>query len=225
MDELLEWADDRPLFTVNEAQRATGMRRPSLREKLSRLARRDDLRRVERGKYTAHEDPLIYATYVEVPSFLSLWSGLRFYDLTTQQPTRIQVMCATSRPDLPEMEFFRSNAMFGYRKRPYDRFEVFVADEERLLIDCLARKQVPVTALGELVAAVDVETAVAYVDRFGRTAVAKRLGYLLEQVRGVTVESLRGTDRNYPLLDLAGPAGGDPDSRWRLRVNVNVDED
>lgn len=72
MDELLAWAEDHPLFTVNEAERATGMRRASLREKLSRMARRGELRRIERGQYTVQEDPMSYATYVELPSYLSL---------------------------------------------------------------------------------------------------------------------------------------------------------
>lgn len=62
MDTLLEWAADRPLFTLNDAERHLEVTRASLREKLSRMTRRGELRRIERGKYTVHEDPLIYAT-------------------------------------------------------------------------------------------------------------------------------------------------------------------
>lgn len=140
MNDLLDWATERPLFTVNEAERATGMNRASLREKLSRTTQRGDLHRVERGKYTVHVDPLIYATHVETPSYLSLWSGLRFYDLTTQQPTTVQVIARINRPNLDGIDFYSSNDLFGFGKRRYDGFDVFVADVERLLIDCLARK-------------------------------------------------------------------------------------
>lgn len=222
MNDLAEWAEERPLFTVNEAQRATGLERASLLERLSRMARRGDLRRVERGKYTAHDDPMVYATYVETPSYLSFWSGLRFYDLTTQQPTGVQVVCAANRGDLPEVTFYSCSDLFGFGRKRYDRFEVFVADEERLLLDCLARKVVPVDELQELVAVVDVETAVAYADRLGRKVVNKRLGYLLEAVRDVTVDALRVPDRNYPVLDLTRPADGETDARWRLKVNADV---
>ena len=222
MTDLADWADERPLFTVDEAQRATGLGRASLLERLSRMARRGDLHRIERGKYTAHDDPVVYATYVETPSYLSFWSGLRFYDLTTQQPTGVQVVCATSRADLPSITFHAASDLFGFGRKRYDRFEVFVAEAERLLLDCLARDVVPVSELGELVAAVDVETATEYADRLGRKAVKKRLGYLLETVRGISVEELRVPDRNYPVLDLSRPPEGETDARWRLRVNVDV---
>lgn len=222
MTELLAWANDRPLFTLNDAQRALGMNRASLCEKLSRLARRGKIDRIERGKYTVHDDPMIYATYIETPSYASLWSALRYYDLTTQQPTRVQVMTPTSRTDLPEVDFYQTSQMFGFGRRRYDDFEIFVADEERLLVDCLSGREVSVADLWELVEAVDPERAAAYAERFGSNAVKKRLGYLLEQVRDIVVEELRVLDRNYPLLDLSGPDEGEPDSRWRLRVNADV---
>lgn len=222
MTELLAWASDRPLFTVNDAQRALGMKRASLREKLSRLARRGELNRIERGKYTVHDDPLIYATYIETPSYASLWTALRYYDLTTQQPTKVQVMTPISRPDLPEVNFFQTNQVFGFGRQRYDGFEIFVVDRERLLVDCLSRKQVSVADLSELLKAIDPERTAAYAERFGSNAVKKRLGYLLEQVRGIVVEDLQVSDRNYPLLDLTGPDAGEPDSRWRLRVNTDA---
>lgn len=223
MTDLVEWAAERPLFTVNEAQRASEMNRASLREKLSRLARRGDLHRIERGKYTVHDDPTIYATYVETPSYLSLWSGLRYYDLTTQQPTKIQVIAATNRTDLPDVEFYTASEMFGFGRERYAGFAVFVAHEERLLIDCLARPQVPVSELDGLVRAVDPERVTDYANRFGRKAVTKRVGYLIERIQGVTVDELRVQDRNYPVLDLARPANGDTDPTWRLRVNADVE--
>ncbi|MFB6133326.1 MAG: type IV toxin-antitoxin system AbiEi family antitoxin domain-containing protein [Halanaeroarchaeum sp.] len=224
MDDFVTWARQRPLFTVNEAARATDITRPSLREKLSRLARRGDLIRVERGKYTAHEDPLIFATYIETPSFISLWSGLRYYDVTTQQPNTVQVIVPDGRTDLETVEFYSSSDMFGFGKRRYRDFDIFVADEERLVLDCLARKAVPVSELSELITMIDIDTATDYAERLGRNAVKKRLGYLLEEIRGTVVADLRPQDRNYPVLDLTGPRNGETDPRWRLTVNTDVIE-
>lgn len=222
MVDLLEWAADRPLFTINEAARVVDLTRGSLQERLSRLSKRGDLYRVERGKYTIHEDPLIYATYVETPSYLTLWSGLRFYDLTTQLPTQVQVMTVNSRADLDEIGFLASSNLFGFGRRRYEGFEIFVADPERLLIDCLSRKGVPVSALHELVATVDPPTCVEYADRFGRNPVKKRVGYLLERWRDVREDGLRVDDRNYPPLDLNAPREGTADPAWRLEVNVDA---
>lgn len=222
MVDLLEWAASRPLFTVNEAARVVDLTRGSLHEQLSRLSKRGDIYRVERGKYTVHEDPLIYATYVETPSYLSLWSGLRFYDLTTQLPTQVQVMIAHSRADLEEIQFFASSNLFGFGRHRYEGFEIFVADPERLLIDCLSRTGVPVPALRELIETVDPEKCVDYAARFGRNPVKKRVGYLLEHWRDVSKEELRVDDRNYPPLDLTAPHDGTVDPEWRLEVNRDV---
>ncbi len=223
MVDLLEWAADRPLFTLNDAARTVDITRESLQERLSRLSKRGEIHRVERGKYTAHEDPLIYATYVETPSYLTLWSGLRFYDLTTQLPTRVQVMTAQSRVDLDEIQFVASSNLFGFGRHRYQEFEIFVADPERLLIDCLSRTGVPVSALRELVETVEPGKCVDYAARFGRNPVNKRIGYLLEHWRGVREEELRVNDRNYPPLDLNAPRDGTVDTDWRVEVNADVD--
>ena len=223
MVDLLEWAADRPLFTLNDAARAVDLTRGSLQERLSRMTKRGDLYRVERGKYTIHEDSVIYATYVETPSYLTLWSGLRFYDLTTQLPTQTQVMTAQARRDLDQIQFFASSNLFGFGRHRYEGFEIFVADPERLLLDCLSRKGVPVSALHELIETVEPTKCVEYADRFGRNAVTKRVGYLLEHWRDVREEELLVKDRNYPPLDLNAPCDGTVDTEWRLEVNVDVD--
>lgn len=222
MESLHEWATERPLFTVNDVERATGGNRASLREKLSRMTKRGDLIRIERGTYTVHDDPLIYATYIETPSYLTFWSGLRYYDLTTQQPATVQVMAGISKQSLDHVRLYRSNDLFGFGKRAYRGFEIFVADPERLLIDCLSRPHVAVADLDELLDAVDPELAADYAERFGRRAVMKRVGFLLERRRDVSIERLRIRDRNYPVLDLSAPKRGENDAAWRLKVNTDA---
>lgn len=110
----------------------------------------------------------------------------------------------------------------GFCQARYEGFDVFVAEEERLLLDCLARKQVPGMELRDLVSAVDGETAAEYADRFGQNSVKKRSGYLLEVVRGETVDALRIGDRNYPRLDLSRPDTGETNERWRIKVNTDA---
>ncbi|MDY6773835.1 MAG: hypothetical protein SVS85_01430 [Candidatus Nanohaloarchaea archaeon] len=223
MGELEDWGRERPLFNVNEAERQLRMERDSLKEKLSRMTRRGDLERVERGKYTFHEDPMVYATYVERPSYISLWSGLRFYNVTTQQPSKVQVVAPVNREDLEKVDFHRSKEMFGFEKRNYSGFEISVAERERLLIDCLYYRDVPVTELVELVEEVDVDRTLEYAERFGVNSVKKRVGYLIEKVKGDRLEELRPEDRNYPLLDLTKTGGREKDRYWRLEVNADVE--
>lgn len=218
----LEWAEDRPLFNLNQAARFTGLSKDSLKVKLSRKVKSGEIYRIERGKYTAHSDSLIYASHVEVPSYVSLWSAMDFYNLTTQQPSMVQVICSRNREDLQGIEFYSSGKMFGYIRKRYRGFEVFVAEKERLLLDVLNLGKVPVEELEELVNKVDLEKTVEYVQRFDSNTLSKRTGYLIQKVRGETLEELRIEDSNYPVLDLTKTEIGETNSEWRLKVNNDV---
>lgn len=217
--ELEELAEQRPLFTLNEAERATGIEREYLREKLSRKTKKGELYRVERGKYTAHEDSMIYATHVRKPSYISLWSGLRYYNLTTQQPTKIQVITGSRRKNLEKIEFYYSSNMFGYWREQYQGFEITVAEKERLLIDILNKGEVPVDETRELVEEIEISKAVSYADRLDKNSVKKRLGFLIEEIRNQEIGELRVKDRNYNVLDLTKSEEGKNNPRWYLKVN------
>jgi len=191
-----------------------------LKLKLHRAVERGELRRIRRGLYTAHTDPLIYATHVVTPSYASLWTALRHYDLTTQTPTKIHVMAPEHHPDLDEIVFHRTNDMFGYRKKNYRGFEITVAEKEKLLLDCLSRREVPVSEVVELVEAVEIDRLLELAEKTGKESLKKRAGYLVERIRGERLESLKSEDRNYPLLDLSGPDGGGELIRELLREKL-----
>ncbi len=221
--ELVAWAGDRPVFTVNEVERGLGMERESLRVLLHRAVEQNAVRRIERGVYTVQDDVQVYATRIETPSYMSLWSGLRWYDLTTQLPGAVQVMVGRSRPDVDQVRFYRTQHMFGFTKEQYKGFDVFVAEPEKLLIDCVSRREVSVSALDELVRTVDIETVTAYCRETGVNAVCKRVGYLLEVVRDTVVEDLEQyVDHNTTKLDLSRPTAGRRHERWNVVVNADV---
>lgn len=222
MNKIKSWAEDRPLFTLNDVERISGLDREYLRVKLHRMVEKKELKRVERGKYTVHEDPLIYATHIETPSFFSYWTALRYYNLTTQEPSRLQVMTRKNRKNLAKIEFHSSTRIFGYRKHQYKGFEIFVADKERLLLDCLSRKIVPVDELTELLEEVDGEKMIGYTKKFENKALSKRVGYLLEEF-GENMEQLQEfIDHNYTVLDLSKPEEGEKNPRWKVLVNADV---
>ncbi len=222
MIDILSWAQERPLFTPNDLERRFGLDRGYLRLKLHRMVGRGDLIRVERGKYTVHRDPMIFATYIETPSFFSYWTALRYYNLTTQQPSRLQVVTRKDRPNLEGIEFYSSSRIFGYGRRHYRDHHIFVADKERLLLDCLGVGIVPVEELAELVREADAARVMLYCKEFQSRALAKRAGYLMEQA-GKPMEGLRGqVDHNYVPLDLSKPAEGKRSPRWKIVVNADV---
>jgi predicted transcriptional regulator of viral defense system len=222
VNKLLSWAEDKPLFNLNQAQRQLEIKRNSLKVKLSRLVDKEKLNRIEKGKYTVSNDPIIYASHVETPSYISLWAALNFYNLTTQQPTKTQIICSKNRNDLPNIEFYESKNVFGYTKTKYRGFEIFIAEKEKLFLDILKFGKVPVEELEQLANEIDYEKLVEYAQRIHNNAVSKRAGLLIQKFTGQTLEELKIEDSNYPLLDLTKNEKGDTNSEWRLKVNNNA---
>lgn len=219
---ILKWAQERPLFTLNDLQRELDHDRSYLRLMLHRMVDKRELIRVARGKYTVHRDPMIYATYIETPSFFSYWTALRYHNLTTQEPSRLQVVTRKNRPDLEMIEFHSSSRIFGYERRPYRDHHIFVADKERLLLDCLGAGIVPIEELAELVREIDEAKVVLYCGEFQSRSLAKRAGYLLENAGKQAGRLQDQVDHNYVPLDLSKRAEGKRNSRWKIVVNADV---
>ncbi len=74
---------------------------------------------------------------------------------------------------------------------------------------------------------IDYAKLVHYIDRFGRKAVAKRLGFLLDLYNiggNATAELSRFVTSTFILLDPSLPARGKRQSAWRVRVNLTPEE-
>lgn len=221
---LLDGMRARPVFTVVDAVTEVG--KPEYaRLVLHRLVKRGLAARVKRGVYTVHDDPLIFGTHVVYPSYFSLWTALRYYNLTTQLPIATQVMCSSPHKGLKVREgkvvFVETRHMWGYHKEMYRGFEIFMADVEKLILDALYHNDPQVSELTEAVTRSDPERLVSYCIRMGSKSIMKRLGYLLERYAGYASEELftRSRDRNIVPLNPLLPRSGKIDSKWRLHLN------
>lgn len=222
MSEITDWAEEIPLFSLNDLERRFGHDREYLRLKLHRMVERGDLTRIERGKYTVHDDPMIYATHIETPSFFSYWTALRHYNLTTQQPSRLHVVTRKNRGDFENIKFHSTKNIFGYEKKIYRDFHIFMADKERVLLDCLSKSTVPVEELKEVAREADREKVIKYCEKSRNKALSKRAGFLLEETGKEMDELQEYVDHNYTTLDLSKPRDGKKDTRWKVVVNANV---
>jgi len=76
----------------------------------------------------------------------------------------------------------------------------------------------------------DADRLLQHVRRFGKFVVARRIGFLLETLKlaaAKITKSLHGyatRSRPYNSLDTILPPEGEPNARWRLRLNVTADE-
>ncbi len=225
--ELLKELENYPLFTFNDFVRIADTTPKYARTLLYRLKKERLVFSVMKGKYTVHDDPLIFASYIYVPSYISFWTALRFYDLTEQLPREIMLATPVYRKSIKFMDapitFTRIKEFWGYRKERYGKFYIFIAEMEKCIIDSLLLRKVPLDEIfnalqtGEL----DIEKLIEFAVKTKNKSLMKRLGYMLE-LCGIDVPELQKeieSDRNYIVLDWNFPKKGKKNARWKLIIN------
>jgi predicted transcriptional regulator of viral defense system len=233
---LLARLETHAVFDIDTLASEANLGSPSARLRALRLERRGLIQRVARNTYTVHRNPLILASRMTWPSYISLWYALNHHGLTLQVPQGIAVF--TTRQTFRKQVVFHgvrisfskisSRYMFGYGKSLVDDVEVFIATPEKALLDGLLFRRIPASELFEMMMdhaeALDIQRMVEYVRATGSGVTAKRMGYMLERLGHDVHVQLK--DMVYPtltVLDLTLPIEGKKDSRWQLIDNLSVD--
>jgi predicted transcriptional regulator of viral defense system len=81
----------------------------------------------------------------------------------------------------------------------------------------------PAKALQEHGGEFDLKALGEYSLRINNTGVVRRLGYLCD-LYNIPISLPKITSRNYLSLDPTMPHDGDPDSEWRLKINIDLGE-
>ena len=228
--QLLKRLEELPLFTFNEFVRISGKEPVYARTILYRAKKDGQIHQVERGKYTMHEDPLVFASYIIIPSYISFWTALQFRGLTEQLPR--DFMIASPRPKKPlkfagaRIAFFTNRHLWGYRKERYQGLDIFVAEAEKAIIDCFLLKNVPFEEAAKAMSdrKLNTERLIGYVERTGSGALAKRIGFLLETAGQKAGSLEKMIDGKYILLDWSGHLKGIKDRKWKIIINRRVDD-
>ena len=190
------------------------------------------IKTIEKGKYTLHEDPLIYATQIINPSYLSFLSALNFYGYTTQIPLKATVAITKQKKELKQIKFIKVNKrnFFGYKKIRYGDFEIFIAEKEKLLLDCLIyQKYVSISELNKLLKDnLDKEKLINYLNRINNLDLIRRAGYLLE-IKGIDIyeeylSKIKNT-KKYILLNRKLKKSKINNAKWKININEVLDYD
>ena len=225
--ELLKKLENHPLFTFNDFVRITGITPKYARTLLYRLKKEKLIFSVMKGKYTLHDDPMIFASYIFVPSYISFWTALRFYDLTEQLPIEIMLATPVYRKTIKFMDtpitFTRIKEFWGYKKTKYGKFDIFIAEKEKCIIDSLLAKKVPLDEIFNALQTgdVNIEKLIEFAVKTENKSLMKRLGYMLE-IYGTDASELERevhSDRNYIALDWNLPRRGKINTKWKLIIN------
>ncbi|MDI6817232.1 MAG: type IV toxin-antitoxin system AbiEi family antitoxin [Actinomycetota bacterium] len=247
-------AQDKTIFTVEDAQKTMGSSSAATLLLLSDLARKRWLIRLTRGKYlivplSAGEEAehsenwyVIAKNLIEPLSYyISYYSALEIHEMTIQPiftvyistPNRRrpkEVLGATHRfvyTQASDMEWGLEDVWITPSQK------VRVSDLERTIIDCLDRPDLcgGVSEIAKGIWAkrndIDYQKLVQYVKRLNRKSVAKRLGFLLE-IYSLGKEALPElkdlVSPSYALLDPTLEDTGRHISFWKIRVNIERKE-
>jgi predicted transcriptional regulator of viral defense system len=215
---LLKQLDLYPIFTEKEVLKITKTTKKYARTLLSRLLKKGYIYRIERGKYSLYDDPLIFASHLAKPAYLSLWTALRYHNLTQQQPQNIFVMVKSAKRKitLPNaiINFIVTKQFWGYKTERYRDFDIFMAEPEKVIIDCLLAR-LPIEYVSEAIELHQNSQKLAeYATKTKNSSLIKRLGYLLEKYKQNSY-GLKPVDYNYIPLNYT-KRKGKKDKRWRL---------
>ncbi|MBU4245964.1 MAG: type IV toxin-antitoxin system AbiEi family antitoxin domain-containing protein [Nanoarchaeota archaeon] len=222
---LIKSLEEYPLFTFNEFVRITGKSSEYARTCLYRLKKEGLIFRIEKGKYTVHDDPLIFSSNIAVPSYISFWTAIRFYSFTEQLPK--DIMLASPKPKETitfrgtKIRFFKTKHVWGYKKERYGNFDIFVAEKEKCIIDSLLLKNTPFDEIAKSVRTkeFDGKKLAEYALKTKNKSLIKRLGYIMERF-GLNAEAFAGhLDNNCILLDRSGAKKGTKNKKWKIIEN------
>lgn len=142
---------------------------------------------LERDRYTLHTDPLLVASHIVWPCYISSWTAIRYYNLTEQLPSNIQVITTRARKrrklqfknaTIEFIKIKREN-FFGFGKIPYGEFEIFIAEKEKALADALYLKQMSSRAFLEILQQyrkeLDTKKLVTYLKKMKMSNAIKKL--------------------------------------------------
>ncbi len=192
------------IFTIKDAINFWGNSQIAIK-KLSVLAKKGWLTRIERGKYLVipleagperkwSENPMLIASMLADPACIAYWSAIRFWNWTEQFPRIIYVQ-TTQRKNKSrklvqgnqfEIVTVPRSKFFGYIKKWDGDVSFFVTDKEKTLIDCAddVKRSGGIEELAKAVknaaSTIDYLRLDEYALRFPNGAVMKRLGYLFE---------------------------------------------
>lgn len=241
----------RPTFSIEDARRTLGHEvSDHTSQFLERLQTKGWIRRIRRGRFaviplSSGEDrtlqlhEFVVAMELVSPAVIAYWSALNHHGMTEQLPRTVFV--ATNHTvRRPPREVFgvkykiisiKPEKFFGIQKDWIDEMPFSVTDKEKTIIDGLDLPQYA-GGVAEIAKAIsnhwtDISETrlLEYAGQIGNSAVAKRLGYLMETIGKGDAEALRKAVKLAPgfsPLDPAMPRQGKYNRRWGLLVNVEI---
>lgn len=188
---------------------------------------------LQKGAYTIHKDPLVVASRIVWPSYISLWSALRYHNLTEQLPHDVWVVTPRRlwRKEISfgdaKIIFVRTKPQyfFGYKKTTISNFEAFMAEPEKAILDGMLLKKISFSELAGIIKnnikTLDMKRLISYAIETKNAPLIKRLGYLLDELEMDCYAKFRKwVSNSFVPLDYSLPKKGEKDEKWMIIKNM-----
>ena len=232
--EIIRELEKQPVFNLKKVKEIIGKKGNYAKLVAFRLKKQKLILEIERNKYTVQKDPLIIASNLSWPSYISCWSALRYHNLTEQLPQNIFIVTTRARKKRrinfleTKMIFIKISPkyFFGYKKEIYNGFEIFIAEKEKALIDSALLKKISFSELAEIIKNnkenLDFDLLINYLIKIKNKTLIKRFGFLLEKL-GFSIKKLeKFIDYKYITLDYAVQKNGRKNKKWKIIENVEL---
>ncbi len=225
---LLDKLKQKPVFRIEDVQKVTGKKRGYATLILHRLKKRGLIRKITENRYTTKDSIYVIASNLVYPSYISFWSASAFLGYTEQMPSIIRV-AVTRKLNPVEFDGYKikfiklsKKEFFGYKKIITDEGPIFIAENEKLIIDALNKqKECGNPAEIENIiknADVDINKVIDYLKLTGKHALTKRVGFLLEKIKNTDISDEFELNRNYVILNQFSKKWNKINTKWRVKI-------
>lgn len=223
--ELLEKLKEKPVFRIQDIERIAFCNREYAKLIAHRLKKRGLIKQVTRNAYTTKDNIFVIASNITYPSYISFWSASYFLGYTEQIVNTVHI--AVTRRIKPIkfegylIKFVPLKYFFGYKKIHTSEGDIFVAEDEKLLIDAFLKYREcgnfdEIEKIFEN-SRIDKEKLAAYLKKINSQAAAKRVGFLLEKIKGIDISKSLKLNKNYVLLNPFSKEWKEINSKWRIK--------
>ncbi len=197
--------------------------------------------KIERGKYvrSSFSDEFVIGNFLAPDGGIAYWSALNSYGLTEQFPNVIFIQTAKRRGQIIfrnlRYKFIKvdSRKLFGYKDFGYGNHKYRMTDVEKTIVDSFDLPQYSgwyhetIKAFNK--AKLNAGKITKYCKEIGSISVTKRLGYLCELLQKPGMETFISYAQSivkdgYSLFELGAERIGEYNKRWKLIINMPVDE-
>lgn len=194
---------------------------------LYRQNKANKIKKITKGKYTTKTDPYIIATNLFTPSYLSFWSASYFKGYTEQIVNTLQIATTIKKKQIffenYTFEFTKlsKKAFFGFEKIYYGNDFIFIATDEKLLIDAILypKKMGNFDEIEKICinSTIKKDLVIEYLKKINNKSLNKKIGFLLEKYKKIDIsKEIMFKDTNTILLSKF-QEGKHINSKWRIK--------